>query len=86
MQRPAGRNLGASVLAVAPWVATMSLAGVAFGASAPQEGSASAEEGEALFMEKCSPCHTIGGGKGVGPDLAGAVLCAGPGRSLSFPR
>jgi mono/diheme cytochrome c family protein len=51
----------------------MSLAGVAFGASAPQEGSASAEAGEALFMEKCSPCHTIGGGKGVGPDLAGVT-------------
>lgn len=73
MPRPAGRSPWPSVLAVALWVATMSLAGVAFGASAPQEGSASAEAGEALFMEKCSPCHTIGGGKRVGPDLAGVT-------------
>ncbi|MGE5283766.1 MAG: c-type cytochrome [Actinomycetota bacterium] len=73
MPRSAGRSPGASVLAVALWVATMSLAGMAFGASAPQEGSASAESGEALFMGKCSSCHTIGGGKRVGPDLAGVT-------------
>ena len=73
MPRPAGRTPGTSVLAFALWVVTMSLAGVGFGASAPQEGSASAEAGEALFMEKCSPCHTIGGGKRVGPDLAGVT-------------
>ena len=73
MPRPAGRTPGSSVLAVALCAATMSLAGVAFGVSAPQEGSASAETGEALFMEKCSPCHTIGGGKRVGPDLAGVT-------------
>jgi mono/diheme cytochrome c family protein len=73
MPRPAGRSSGTSVLAVVLWVATMSLAGVAFVAFAPHEGTASVEAGEALFMEKCSPCHTIGGGKRVGPDLAGVT-------------
>lgn len=31
----------------------------------------SASAGEKLFKEKCAGCHTIGGGKLVGPDLAG---------------
>src|SRR5512139_3834629 len=75
MTRPAGRTPGTSVLAVALRVATMSLAGAAFCASAPQEGSASAEAGEALFMEKCSPCHAIGGGRRVGSDLVGVTSC-----------
>ena len=73
MSRSARRTTGALVLAVALWAATISSAGAAFGASAPKEGSASAEAGEGLFMEKCSPCHTIGGGKRVGPDLAGVT-------------
>jgi mono/diheme cytochrome c family protein len=29
----------------------------------------SAEQGKAIFQQKCSACHTIGGGKLVGPDL-----------------
>lgn len=28
-----------------------------------------AEQGQAIFKQKCSACHTIGGGKLVGPDL-----------------
>jgi mono/diheme cytochrome c family protein len=31
----------------------------------------SIEEGKGLFNAKCAPCHTIGGGKKVGPDLEG---------------
>ena len=27
------------------------------------------EEGQVIFQEKCTPCHTIGGGSLVGPDL-----------------
>lgn len=36
--------------------------------------SKSAEKGEAVFKEKgCPACHTIGGGKLSGPDLAGVT-------------
>jgi cytochrome c2 len=28
-----------------------------------------ASDGAAIFNEKCAPCHTIGGGKLIGPDL-----------------
>jgi mono/diheme cytochrome c family protein len=34
-------------------------------------GSARADAGKDLFQEKCSSCHTIGGGDGAGPDLKG---------------
>ncbi len=33
----------------------------------------SAQEGQTLFQQKCSTCHTIGGGTLVGPDLAGVT-------------
>jgi cytochrome c2 len=29
--------------------------------------------GEAMFAKLCAPCHTIGKGERVGPDLAGAA-------------
>lgn len=31
----------------------------------------SAQDGEAIFNQSCKACHTIGGGKVVGPDLKG---------------
>ncbi len=34
---------------------------------------ASAQEGEKLFTEKCTACHTIGKGKLIGPDLSGVT-------------
>jgi len=34
---------------------------------------ATAEEGRKIFLEKCSACHTIGGGDLIGPDLFGVV-------------
>jgi cytochrome c2 len=40
-------------------------------------GGSPASEGQALFKRDCSPCHTIGGGDGVGPDLKGIVTSAG---------
>ena len=33
----------------------------------------SAEQGEAIFLKKCSACHTVGGGRSAGPDLAGVT-------------
>jgi len=33
----------------------------------------SPDQGKALFQSKCTACHTIGGGKLVGPDLAGVT-------------
>ncbi len=35
--------------------------------------AASAQEGEKLFTEKCTACHTIGKGKLIGPDLSGVT-------------
>ncbi|MEW6034160.1 MAG: cytochrome c [Chloroflexota bacterium] len=32
-----------------------------------------AEEGGAIFQRKCASCHTLGGGKLVGPDLKGVT-------------
>ncbi len=32
-----------------------------------------ADQGEQIFQQKCSGCHTIGGGKLVGPDLQGVT-------------
>lgn len=32
---------------------------------------ARAESGEAIFQTRCSACHTVGGGRRVGPDLKG---------------
>ena len=37
------------------------------------EVSDSFEKGRLLFEQKCAPCHTIGGGKKVGPDLNGVT-------------
>lgn len=36
-------------------------------------GASAASPGEQLFSERCSGCHSIGGGKLVGPDLEGVV-------------
>lgn len=33
-----------------------------------------ATEGKGIFQAKCSPCHTIGGGRLVGPDLKGVTI------------
>lgn len=32
-----------------------------------------AEQGQAIFEQKCKGCHTIGGGRTVGPDLKGVT-------------
>ncbi len=35
--------------------------------------AASVVEGKAVFQAKCAPCHTVGGGRLVGPDLKGVT-------------
>ncbi|MBI4607901.1 MAG: cytochrome c [Candidatus Rokubacteria bacterium] len=45
------------------------LVGLADAASPPP----SPVEGQAIFQEKCVSCHTIGGGRLVGPDLQGVT-------------
>ncbi len=35
------------------------------------KAASAADQGKTIFEEKCSPCHTIGGGVRVGPDLRG---------------
>jgi cytochrome c2 len=37
-------------------------------------GVSSAQAGETIFKQKCTPCHTIGKGKLIGPDLKGVTL------------
>ena len=41
--------------------------------SQPAAAQAAAREGQRLFVEKCTACHTIGKGKLVGPDLLGVT-------------
>jgi cytochrome c2 len=40
-------------------------------------GGGPAGQGQTLFEQDCSSCHTVGGGDGVGPDLKGVVGTAG---------
>jgi cytochrome c2 len=54
-----GRRLGAVALVVALHVATRGAA------------QAQTDRGETTFKAACSACHTIGGGRLVGPDLQG---------------
>ncbi len=44
----------------------------------------SADAGKALFEGRCSPCHTIGGGVRVGPDLKGITELRPGGWLVSF--
>lgn len=64
--RGMGRGLSALCLAALLTAGVVYLAG----AESPAQ---SAGEGEALFTQKCAACHTIGGGRLVGPDLQGVT-------------
>lgn len=60
------------------WAALLLTVGLAFVLAAATTASArpvgqTAEEGKAIFQSKCAGCHTIGGGKLVGPDLQGVT-------------
>jgi mono/diheme cytochrome c family protein len=64
-----GRLLGRSALFLL--ILSSALVGVIYTHAAP--AAQSAAEGEALFAQRCTSCHTIGGGTLVGPDLKGVV-------------
>jgi mono/diheme cytochrome c family protein len=49
--------------------AALAPATAATAATAPPD----VEHGRTLFQQKCVACHTVGGGEGVGPDLAGVT-------------
>jgi len=40
---------------------------------ASQDGPGPSQDGAAVFQAQCAACHTIGGGDGIGPDLAGVT-------------
>jgi len=60
------RRLPALLLTALLLAAAISLAQAAPPAQSP-------EEGHAIFEQKCAACHTVGGGKLVGPDLQGVT-------------
>ncbi len=41
--------------------------------TAPRPAVAQNVAGEAIFQQKCTACHTIGAGAGIGPDLQGVT-------------
>jgi mono/diheme cytochrome c family protein len=42
--------------------------------SPPISSASPVERGKEIFDAKCTPCHTIGGGRKVGPDLRGVTV------------
>lgn len=57
---------GVLVAAILAVLAVFGSADQAGAAAPPGQG-----DGQAIFQQKCASCHTIGGGKTVGPDLKG---------------
>ena len=62
------KNTGFSAIAV---LFTLVLSGAFFFSMAPVLAATPAEEGSTIFEQKCISCHTVGGGRGIGPDLQG---------------
>ena len=62
-------------MATGRWVSIVALATIA-GIWAPPVANAAATDADAgkqIFQEKCTACHTVGGGPLVGPDLKGVT-------------
>ena len=49
------------------------LLGLFLAHSQPAPAAASVQQGQKLFTQKCTACHTIGKGKLIGPDLSGVT-------------
>jgi mono/diheme cytochrome c family protein len=51
------------------------IVGIAMASPEPafEAGPGPSQDGEAVFLAQCAACHSIGGGDGVGPDLAGVT-------------
>lgn len=51
------------------------IVGIAMASPEPafQDGPGPSQDAEAIFQAQCGACHSIGGGDGVGPDLAGVT-------------
>jgi mono/diheme cytochrome c family protein len=71
-QVPSSRNRMASGLLAALLIVVLLTGFVGFARAAPL-AQAGGGEGEAIFKEKCTACHTIGAGRLVGPDLDGVT-------------
>jgi mono/diheme cytochrome c family protein len=54
-------------------LAVIAVAGAALLFASSASAATPAEQGKQTFEQTCSGCHTIGGGKLVGPDLEGVV-------------
>lgn len=63
--------------AAAPWFARYAfaalLAAAGLGATGLGRAQTALEDGEKLYRQLCVSCHTIGGGRLVGPDLKGVT-------------
>lgn len=61
----------------ASWAAAAAVFLLALAAAPARAGEAKApspfQKSAALFLQKCSKCHTVGGGRRVGPDLRGVA-------------
>lgn len=53
--------------------ALLVLAAIGLGVSTTSIWAANASAGAKIFNQQCAACHTIGGGKKIGPDLAGVT-------------
>lgn len=71
MQQPGrGSKVHRACAGVAALIMT-ALAGAAIATALGGSAAAAGQDGQAIFGQLCQGCHTIGGGKTVGPDLRG---------------
>lgn len=63
------RRVGAVLIVIVAGLALLGASLSALGTLTAPSG----EEGEKFFQQKCAACHTLGGGKLVGPDLQGVT-------------